>query len=131
MGGWGESIFLIAMCNYHFIKVLAATPMFKYFFIKGLFLLGEWLYPSQKWFSTFQGPMRSHPVKENHVGSAVSEILQYRHTRILLLYFILDTSIFQGYKNSTTLTSLNQSIKISKHNNNQTNERTCSNLIEV
>ena len=33
--------------------------------------------------------MRGYIVKENHIGSAVSEILQYRHTnlQILLLYY--------------------------------------------
>ena len=33
--------------------------------------------------------MRSYIVKENHIGSAFSEILQYRHTQILLLLFSL------------------------------------------
>ena len=38
---------------------------------KNLFLLGGWWYP-----------MRSYPVKENPIGSAVSEILQYKQTHI-------------------------------------------------
>ncbi len=29
---------------------------------------------------TIPGPMRSYPVKENPIGSGVSEILQYRQT---------------------------------------------------
>ena len=29
---------------------------------------------------TFPGPMKSYPVKENPIGSAVSEILPYKHT---------------------------------------------------
>ena len=32
------------------------------------------------------GPMRSYIVKENHIGSAVREILPYTQTNILLLY---------------------------------------------
>ena len=40
---------------------------------------------------TFPGPMRSNPVKDNPIGSAVGEILQYkqtdRQTHILLLYY--------------------------------------------
>ena len=32
------------------------------------------------------GPMRSYIVKENHIGSAFSEILPYTQTDILLLY---------------------------------------------
>ncbi len=31
--------------------------------------------------------MRSSIVKENHIGSAVSEILLYRHKKILFLYY--------------------------------------------
>ena len=34
----------------------------------------------------FLGYMKSYPVKENHIGSALSEILRYRQTNILLLY---------------------------------------------
>ncbi len=35
----------------------------------------------------FPGPMRSYSVKENPIGSAVSEILWQRQTDILLLYY--------------------------------------------
>ena len=31
--------------------------------------------------------MRSYPVKENPIGSSVREILRYKHTDILLLYY--------------------------------------------
>ncbi len=31
--------------------------------------------------------MRSYPVKENHIGSAISEILWYKQTDIFLLYY--------------------------------------------
>ena len=34
------------------------------------------------------GPLRSLPVKENHIGSAVREILRHRQKKSLLLYII-------------------------------------------
>ena len=36
---------------------------------------------------TFPGPMRSITAKQNHIGSVVSEILQYTQIEILLLYY--------------------------------------------
>ena len=40
--------------------------------------------PSQKKFETLPGPiMRSYMVKENHIGSAVSKIIQYRQINII------------------------------------------------
>ena len=40
---------------------------------------------------TFPGSIRSYPVKDNYIGSAVSEILRYKQTEkqtnILLLYY--------------------------------------------
>ena len=48
--------------------------------------LGRVVVPSHKIvIKTFPGPMRSYPVRENPIDSAVSEILRYRHTDILLL----------------------------------------------
>ena len=41
--------------------------------------LGRVVVPSPK---TFPGSMRSFPVKENLIGSAVREILRYKHTNI-------------------------------------------------
>ena len=39
---------------------------------------------------TFSTPMRSYPVKENPIGSAVSEILRYKQTdRQTSFYFVL------------------------------------------
>ena len=56
-------------------------------FFLGRFLLGLVWYPPKE----FPGPMRSYIVKENHIGSVASKILQYKQktqklTNILLLF---------------------------------------------
>ena len=51
--------------------------------------------------NTYLEPMRSYIVKENHIGSAVSEILWYRQTDILIL-------LYKDYL-------LNKKISISNH----------------
>ena len=44
--------------------------------------------PNSNSFKPSPGPLRSYiAVKENHICSAFSEILRYRHTKILLLYY--------------------------------------------
>ena len=42
---------------------------------------------------TFPGPMRSYTVKENHIGSAVSEILRYRQKKLANLWNRINTII--------------------------------------
>ena len=56
-------------------------------------LLEKFLYKvfSNSYILTFTGPMRSFIVKENHISSAVSEILQYRqkHRLYASCYFYI------------------------------------------
>ena len=42
--------------------------------------------PPKKIVINLPGPMRSYPVKENHISSAVSEILRYRQKKLTTLY---------------------------------------------
>ena len=50
-----------------------------------------------------QGPKRSVIVKETHIGSAVSKILQYRQKKVTTLYnkdnkmYVLDKITFPGF----------------------------------
>ena len=42
------------------------------------------LFPN--FFKTFTGPVRSFSFNENHISSAVTEILRYRHNKLTTLY---------------------------------------------
>ena len=39
--------------------------------------------------------MRSYIVKDNYIGSAITEILRYKHTKILLLFYRVHCCNFQ------------------------------------
>ena len=57
-----------------------SLPDFKKIFNFFVISFGRVVVPSPKIVRTFPGHMRIYPVKENPIGSAVSEILWYRHT---------------------------------------------------
>ena len=60
-------------------------------FVVGMISLGRVLVPSPKIFTNYHRNYLNFTVKENHIGSAVSEILRYRQTEIL--YFNIGISI--------------------------------------
>ena len=57
-------------------------------FFLGVISLGRVEIPSPKKSETFPRLIRSFPVKENHTGSEVSEILRTDVQKILLLYIV-------------------------------------------
>ena len=64
-----------------------------FIFFLGRFHFLGWWYSRQK---TFPGPMRSYSVKQNHIGSEVSEILRYKQTTRLLLV-VLFTPLVKNF----------------------------------
>ena len=72
-----------------FVYVAFKKKKYSIFFVI-LFYLRRVVVPYRKTVINIPKPMRSYPVKENQIGSAVSEILRYKHTdKQTSCYFII------------------------------------------
>ena len=86
------NFFLFQICK-NFLCCVQVSSFFRFFVIS----LGRVVEPSPKIVLNLEGPFRSYPVKENLIGSAVSEILRDKHTktqRQTSCYFIIRMSDF-------------------------------------
>ena len=71
-------------------------------FLLGAISIGKVVIPSLKIVITLPKPMRSHPVKENHISSVVSEIFPYKQTKRQIIrktsfYFIIRIRISKSF----------------------------------
>ena len=78
-----------------------------FFFFWGLLLLGKCMYSHSTQLKSLFKPIRNLTVKENHIGSTVSEVLSHIHRNILLLLlkYTCFLSMMSSFLNDTPMTS--------------------------